>query len=66
MFTFRIFSNPQIQWLEGAVSHDSSTERLSSFADDLNSFSSGAKNFLNFAQAYAGGSFGPPLIFAAR
>jgi len=66
MLTFRIFSIPQIQWPEGAVSHYRSKERLSSFEDDLKSFSSGAKFFLSFAQAYAGELFASPLTFAAR
>jgi hypothetical protein len=66
MFTFRNIPNTQIQWPEGAVSHLRSTERLSSIADDLNSFSSGAKINFSFAQASAGESFGSLLIFAAR
>jgi hypothetical protein len=70
MFTFRFFPFAKIQWPEGAVSHPffqpASTQRVSSFLVDLNTFSSGAKSFFSFAQAYAGRSFGLPLIFAAR
>jgi hypothetical protein len=56
----------QMQPLASAVPDCTAKERLSSFVDDLKSFSSGAKSFFSFAQAYAGGSFGSPLIFAAR
>jgi len=70
MFTFRIFPSTQEQWPQSAVFlpvlPPASTKRLSSIAGDLNSFSSGAKSFFSFAQAYAVGSFGLPLIFAAR
>jgi hypothetical protein len=70
MFTFQNSFNLQIQWPDGPVSHPllppGSKKRLSSFTGDLNSFSSGAKSFFSFAQAYADRSFGLPLIFAAR
>jgi hypothetical protein len=69
MFTFRISQTTKIQALEGAGSHQISqlaTKRVSSFADDLNTFYYGAKSFSSFAQAYAGGSLSSPLIFAAR
>jgi hypothetical protein len=58
MFTFRISPTTQIQWPQRPVIHKflppASTKRLSSFLGDLNSFSSGAKSFFSFAQAYAG------------
>jgi hypothetical protein len=66
MLIFNASLNTLMQWPAGAVFHCRSTQRLSSFVGDLKSFYSGAESFFSFAQAYAGGSFGSPLIFAAR
>jgi hypothetical protein len=66
MFNFPNSLETHARRLQTAVFHSSSTQRLSSFAGDLNLYLLGAKSFLIFAPALAGESFGSPLIFAAR
>jgi hypothetical protein len=66
MFNFPNSLATHTRRLQAAVFHLSSTQRLSSFAGDLNIYLPGAKSFLNLAPALAGESFGSPLIFVAR
>jgi hypothetical protein len=67
MFTFQILLKREAMVAgKGLFGPSSSTKRLSSIADDLNSFSSGAESIFSFARVYAGRSFGLLLTFAAR